>query len=320
MWIDFVLIACCIALSIAWWQQRARWKLALLIAVATVAVIGILDHRWQAASGFMVVGIGALAGLYRRVRTSTQPHKPWASVSLLTLATLFVAMSVYWFPVRQLPAPTGQHPVGVRDFVLTDYDRMGVFSASQQTPRRLLVRVWYPASDVADLSARPYFTEQEAVTTATGLGSAFGLGFVLQYIKHATTNSYVGAPLANIQQPLPTVFYSHGYTSFAGQNTALMEHLASHGYIIYSVHHSDDGSAAVFPDGDVVPLDPELLAEAQQLASEPPDNDQATIFGSSSHDERYAALLRLRDKPLEQQPRFVSGKRPGMGRRSTVCT
>ena len=83
----------------------------------------------------------------------------------------------------------------------------------------------------------------------------------------------------------PVVIYSHGYTSFPGQNTALLEELASHGYIVYSVQHTYDSSPVAFPNGDVVGMDPALMAEMERLATEMSE-DQRLSFAGATFDER----------------------------------
>ncbi len=160
--IDWILCAA-LGLGIAvWWMTRVQARrhivgVASLVALA-VGLVAVMDHRWQA--------IGGVAGL------------------------LFI------FQVATLPGPSGEHPVGVRDFELADDTRKGVLAADEN------------------------------------------------------------APLTDAAANRPVVIYSHGYTSFLGQNTALMEELASHGYIVYSAQHTYDSSPVVFPNGDVAAMCP----------------------------------------------------------------
>jgi dienelactone hydrolase len=53
------------------------------------------------------------------------------------------------------------------------------------------------------------------------------------------TNSHIGAPY-DVQIGVPQILiYSHGLISFASENTMLMEHLASHGFVVISIQHLD---------------------------------------------------------------------------------
>ena len=53
------------------------------------------------------------------------------------------------------------------------------------------------------------------------------------------TNTYRGAPYAAEGNPPRILIYSHGLISFASENSMLMEHLASHGWIVIALQHTD---------------------------------------------------------------------------------
>ena len=104
----------------------------------------------------LVVALVLLLGLViRRLRGSrVLSRTPWVSGVLFSLLTAFAAFGYWTFPIFDMPAPSGEHAVGVRDFELTDTSRKGVLAAAVDEPRRLLVRVWYPAGSVAGLEPR----------------------------------------------------------------------------------------------------------------------------------------------------------------------
>jgi predicted dienelactone hydrolase len=206
--------------------------------------------------------------------------------------------------VTDLPQPSGDHPVGVRDFELADDSRKGVMAAGPDEARRLLVRVWYPASNVDGLAPRPYFSDAEVDSTATALGGFVGAPFAFKYIGHSMTNSFGNAPLLPGAKKLPAVIYSHGYTSFAGQNTALMEELASHGYIVYSIQHTYDSAATVFPNGDVVDPDPKLMEE--MMANLEPSEAMKNAFAGSTFQLRYDGHQQNHRESLEQNNRIAA--------------
>ena len=288
--IDWILCAA-LTLGIAFWwmtgvQARRRIVVVASLVALVVGVVAVMDHRWQAAGGVTVALLLLVATWLGKRREGRKPLRvPYVSGSLFTVLGVIAFGLLYVFVIIRLPAPSGEHPVGVKDFELTDDSRMGVLAAEADEPRRLLVRVWYPAGDVAGLSPRPYFNDVEAETTASGLGSTMGMPFFFQYLKHSSTNSYENAPLMDAAANRPVVIYSHGYTSFPGQNTALLEELASHGYIVYSVQHTYDSSPVVFPNGDVAGMDPALMAEMERLATEMSE-DQRLSFAGATFDER----------------------------------
>ena len=304
---DLILIAALLVFLFAWWQRGLRGRTTILTVSALIALLGgtagVLDYRWQAMAGVAVAGLALLVLLLNRLRgAKPRTGTPWLSGPLFTLLVAVAIAALWLFPIPDLPAPTGEHAVGVADFELNDVNRKGVFAAGEDEPRRLLVRVWYPAGDVSGIEPRPYFTDAEVTTTAAGLGGLMGAPFLFQYMKHSTTHSYPGAPLVAGADDLPVLVYSHGYTSFAGQNTVLMEHLASHGYIVYSVQHTYDASPTVFPNGEVVGMDPALLAQSD----EPPEITDAmknAFGGATQQDDRYEGQIQNRQDAIDKSDR-----------------
>lgn len=303
--VDILLIAALAVFVIAWWVRSMPGRPAVLAAAAALALVlgvwGVVDDRWQDGVG-VVVALLALAvlGVNRWRKAPRRDGLPFVSGVVFALLALVAVAAIVTFPVSPLPKPGGPHPVGVRSFEVDDASRPGVFAAKPGEPRRLLVRVWYPAGDVSKLKAAPYFTEKEADTTAEGLGALVGFPPFFTFVKHVRTNSYPDAPLMMGPSRLPVVFYSHGYTSFLSQNTALMEHLASHGYIVFSVQHTYDSSATVFPDGDVAAMDPALAAmgKDESEGAKAAAAAQKQALAGATLDERLDGYLRLRELAL----------------------
>ena len=263
---DYVVVAAIIGVTVAWWLRNEALGIALSTILTIAGIYAVVDHRWQAALGALL-GIIVLAVLLLRVRN--KPAKTSIPKISGTFTTLLGALGIFLiiqFPVNDLPAPSGKHAVGVRDFHVTDDSRPDLHGI--KGPRPLPVRVWYPAGTTDGFERRHYFTETEARTTATGLGTVLGMPFLIQYAKHAMTNAYVDAPLIEGASDLPVVIYSHGYTSFIGQNTALMEELASHGYVVYSISHTGDSSPVVLDDGTLLSQDPALFEQVENMAGD----------------------------------------------------
>lgn len=310
---DLIMVLSLLAFLLIWWMPGLNHRSVVLTVSAVIALLsgifGFLDHRWQDAVGGIVAVILLIALLVGRIRGSkanrdnANTGKPWISGVLVALLVLLSIAPLYMFPVTDFPPPSGTFPVGTRSFELSDASRPGVFAAEHDAPRRLLVRAWYPANDIDGLEPRPYFTELEARTTGTRLGQLiFGVPFLFQYIKHSMTNSYPDAPLLKNAKELPVVMYSHGYTAHAGQNTALMEELASHGYVVYSIQHTYDASATVFPNGDIIAIDPAL----SEPPKEQPQLSDAVkkAFVGSTFDERYTGQIRAKQESIENRERI----------------
>jgi len=105
-------------------------------------------------------------------------------------------------------AHRGLYAVGTRDLVLYDED--------MSRRRQLPVTVWYPSNLSPD-------APQEAIYTMTPM----------QFAGNATTN----APWSEAQSAFPLVVFSHGSGGLRYQSLFLMEHLASHGFIVMAVDH-----------------------------------------------------------------------------------
>jgi predicted dienelactone hydrolase len=130
----------------------------------------------------------------------------------------------------RFPSPTGPYPVGTATRRITDMNRP-VHLLRDEPGRALFVRLWYPAEDPG--------TKPEALWAdlrdAAGLPPPMRL--LMAYLRNVRTSSRRDAPFARSIPPRGLVVYSHGLVSFAAENTALMEDLASHGYVVMALQH-----------------------------------------------------------------------------------
>ena len=310
---DWILIAALLLCLFAWWRHTMPGRGTQLALGATIALFvglwAVSDDRWQAAAGAFLAALYLLSIIWHRWRgTRPKARTPWISGILFTLLTVAAAGLIWIFPAYDLPPPSGEYPVGVRDFELSDPARTGVMVAGPEEARRLLVRVWYPAGDVSGLEPRPYFTDAEANSTAQALGRFFNFPPFFTFTKHSDTNSFEGASLLPGGSELPVLIYSHGYTAFAGQNTALMEDLASHGYLVYSIQHTYDSSPTVFPNGDVVDSDPKLIED--MLGSLEPSESMKKAFAGASFGERREGHRQNYLESIESDNRLAARSAP----------
>lgn len=314
IFIDFVTIAALATFTVAWWIRSAKFRQTILTASASIlilcSIVGYLDYRWQivvsGVIGLLFLVVLLIGKLRRSNEQDSKRGVQFITGALIGLIALVGISAVYLFPVPDLPKPSGEHAVGVRSFEITDTSRLGVFAASPTEPRRLLVRAWYPAENTNGLTPRPYFTDDEAKTTGVSMGSFVGFGPFFTYMKHAETNSFENAPLLKTANNQPTVFFSHGYTSYLSQNTVLMEELASHGYIIYSVQHTYDSAATLFANGDIVPTDKNLFEDTKKQLSKDGQVPDSMIkaYTGETYGDRLGGSLDMRAKALAQNERI----------------
>jgi predicted dienelactone hydrolase len=258
---DVLMLFSVAVFCVIWFRpaQENRDKILFLVPIFTLifGAISAFDMRPQAWVGVGVAVIMLVTMIVRNKRGNRQLTKTPLISGLLFLALGVVTyIPLHWFPITDLPAPSGQYSVGTQDFGLTDDSRKGVLGAPDGDPRKLLVRVWYPTETTEGFSLKPYISKAEALSHGAILG---GVG--MHHIVHLETNSYEGAPIVEGASNLPVVYFSHGYSTFAGQNTVLMEELASRGYLVYSVQHSLDSIDTILPNGDVIPTYPKLMEE-----------------------------------------------------------
>jgi predicted dienelactone hydrolase len=308
---DMLLIAALGVFVIAWWVRPTPGRRWILLASALAAIIigiyGYSDDRWQDLGGAFVgavflIGLGVVVLKNRLTRTDRTGGVPWLSGIPITIGLIATIALIREFPINPLPKPSGQYAVGVRTFEIDDASRPGIFAAKPDEPRRLLVRVWYPAGDVTGRQPAPYFNKAETASTAQSIGALVGFPPFFTYVRHVATNSYTDAPLLPNAANLPVVIYSHGYTSHLAQNTVLMEELASHGYIAYAIQHTYDSSATAFPNGDVAPTQSDLVETVADEADRP---TQADAFGGDTLDKRLNSLLAFQEYSLKNGSRIA---------------
>ncbi|MCV6621694.1 MAG: hypothetical protein OIF51_08080, partial [Cellvibrionaceae bacterium] len=185
---------------------------------------------------------------------------------ILLLLFLVAAYIPWQFPVDPLPKPTGRYAVGVADFELTDHGRPELLCQKKSCPdRKLKLRVWYPAKNTGDRAKRPYASESEVSGTMAGMAKLMSLpSGIFSHFSRVTTNSVENAPVIDRQQ-LPVVIFSHGLYSYMWQSTALLESIASEGYLVFSIHHPYDAAAVEFASGELIEA---YIPEQNQLQEE----------------------------------------------------
>ena len=95
--------------------------------------------------------------------------------------------------------------------------------------RALPMTIWYPAANPDDLEESVTYQEQLVVVEGHALRDA---------------------PPAADTAPFPLIVFSHGSGGTRFQSIYLMEHLASHGFVVMAVDHPGNTiiDAALYPD------------------------------------------------------------------------
>lgn len=224
-------------------RQLNRWWVVAAILPLIASLPHLLVEGWRTQMiplYFLAITVGGFR-LFARRHTSPERRNPrMLGNHLLLLVVGMSALLPGWLlPIVSLPAPTGPYDVGIVDRELID----------KAGGRRLMVSVWYPAAQPGTPAKLTNYPEE----IASGLGSAFGVPFIaplLQHLRYFEVAASNAAPIAVGDAPFPILVYSHGLVGVRLQNASTFQELASWGYVIVALDHTDAAAVTVFPDGE----------------------------------------------------------------------
>lgn len=149
---------------------------------------------------------------------------------MILLPLILLSQQYYSVPPVDAPelAPWGKHEIGVRTIELT---------TSQTPARKLPVEVWYPAAIPSGFE--PHTTYSSAMV---GRAPRPNLPATFSFPGRALRN----AP-PSTEQTFPLVIVSHGYPGSRTFMTWITENIASKGYIVAAIDHTDSVFGAVGP-------------------------------------------------------------------------
>jgi predicted dienelactone hydrolase len=133
-------------------------------------------------------------------------------------------------------AGRGSYPVGVRSLELVNPDQLDILSYSEKNPnprydRPLTLEIWYPANLAAG---------ERQITTYTdvlghGADNPARPNLPFEFGGRAAR----GAQARSVDGPYPLVIVSHGYSGSRVLLTWLTENLASKGYVVVAIDHTE---------------------------------------------------------------------------------
>jgi hypothetical protein len=234
-------------------STRPSWMRFLPGAGLAIIILhlGVEGYRWQMVPLYTLAIILFFLIIKKFIRptdpsvTSATSRKRttlrFTAVIFGLLFLVFAAALPALFPVFRVPQPTGPYAIGTTRMCFVDNSREETFTPDTTDHRELLVQCWYPAE--TDTSAKPESFWQPAGEIGKSL---FGkAGFLFDHLNLVKSHSYANAPMSRAQSSYPVLIFSHGYNVFPAQSTVLMEALASHGYIVFSIAHPYEAIATV---------------------------------------------------------------------------
>lgn len=148
----------------------------------------------------------------------------------------------------------GEHTVGVRTIELVNRDQVDILSSKDgkntMYDRPLTVEIWYPAEIPANTAAS--ITYKEVMGTR---GDSLRPLIPFTFKGRATRD----AAVKNAAGKFPLVVVSHGYVGSRYLMTYLTENLASKGYVVAAIDHTD----STFKDADA--FESTLLNRAKDI-------------------------------------------------------
>lgn len=219
----------------------------LIVAALAFALGQARIHMAPAAAVFLLLALLLAKRGYSHVAVRVAGAVLGAT---LVAASVLLALAL---PVVTLPAPDGPHAVGVASFNLIDASRDEMEFGEPGRPREIYVQAWYPAvvpQNEAALEPRSLWAE---------LSRPPVLNVIFGYLRGIATHSYEGLALSPERESYPAIVFSPSLGGIAEQNTLLMEHLASHGYIVLAVTHPYFGAFMARSDGTGVGTSAEVM-------------------------------------------------------------
>ncbi|REE96132.1 alpha/beta hydrolase family protein [Thermomonospora umbrina] len=175
----------------------------------------------------------------------------------------------------RLPRPTGTHRIGTTSLHLIDRSRRDPWT-SPAAPRELMISLWYPARNAPDARRAPWLPP--AATELYRRDAAASLRTSLDDVDFPVTHARRNAPVEARRRAHPVVLFSPGYGSFRALGTALVEDLASRGYVVVTIDHTHEAEFVEFPGGRIV---------ASRQPAEPTDEDHALALRVRCEDTRF---------------------------------
>lgn len=151
----------------------------------------------------------------------------------------------------QLPQPTGFHNVGMSTHFLKDASRYH----NGEQGRPLVVHVYYPTMQIPK-KYPPYLGDAMHLYKAKLAGTY--LPEELAYLDAINDWAIPDAPIAPENSSFPVLFFAHGFFMAAQLYSSLITEMASHGYVVVALNHTDACWPVMFPDGSSPAILPEL--------------------------------------------------------------
>ena len=194
--------------------------------VLNISLLGILilhismeGMRWQ-MSPIYLLSVVQLALFYAKIKV----HKKWIKITGGGISFIFILIGFtlsYMIPVFDLPKISGKHIVGTR---------IQSFTANKKELGVVNIKAWYPIDRIGQ--QKDIYSKKPTKSLDGVLGMP---GILFSHLKLVKTGAYEVQEDIASEQKLPLVIFAHGAASTNIDNTALLQEIASHGFIVVAI-------------------------------------------------------------------------------------
>ena len=166
-----------------------------------------------------------------------------------------MVFGVFWYisPIlKPLPLTTGSYSIGTQEFHFFDQQRDELFSSDTEK-RSVMVRMWYPSS--VQTGRKYQYLGNKMPLFQKMFADEYYIPHWLSALlwRSIATHAYINASLASVYSMYPIILFSHGLLGLPSETySALIQNLASHGYIVVSIDHPYLNFLTQYPNGKVV--------------------------------------------------------------------
>ena len=234
--------------------QKILLSTFLITIITQLIFVGL---RWQYYLIYILFFLRSLITLFD-YKSSKKYVRFLISFKTFTL-TLATTVLLYVFPVPSFESQAGAlYSVGYSEELITIESRLNpvefieISNLQEQTQRELLVDVYYPSNEdssfnqilrSADGNWGTYIVRYLNRTWELSLPE-----FLLQHLKFSKFEVQEGlSPIPN--QQFPVLIYSHGWAGEKIFASDQLIHLASQGYVIFSIDHTGLAMFTDLPSG-----------------------------------------------------------------------
>lgn len=175
----------------------------------------------------------------------------------ITILLIITLITIIWHvsPIfKPFPEPHGPFKIGTTNIELTDRTRKGLYTCNAEESRTLVVRFFYPADSIEHHEMYPYLGTKKSHFHKL-IAKHYYIPELLSrlILRNIKTHSYMDVQISKKHPSFPLVLFSHGGLSLPSDTyVALLENIASHGYIVAAIDHPYFNTLTLYRSGKVI--------------------------------------------------------------------